>query len=43
MAVIGVYDRVEIWNAERFDAIDARSSAEWAVAGPTAGWAGEPD
>ena len=34
VAVIGVYDRVEIWNAERFDDIAARSSAEWA---------GEPD
>ena len=51
VAVIGVYDRVEIWNAERFDAIAARSSAEWAVTGPTAGRAdaepptapGEPD
>ena len=37
VAVIGVYDRIEIWNAERFDDIDARSSAEWAEIGPTAG------
>jgi MraZ protein len=37
VAVIGVYDRIEIWNAERFDDIDARSSAEWAETGPTTG------